>query len=215
MSDTPTTFANLALLMAPGSESGYKGVSKNGKDGWQARAGPKDARRHLGTFSTKVEAAVAVALDGNGIAKEDNDPHHQATKHDPATLMKPAGGAAPHPATTLPQRQLLSNTLTDDGLPTRPCLPAGKKRPLGLISAAPVKPPAPPPIQLPDYAAPHIGRAFGPKRKPGDDPRIRPNTPPVRPFADCYGFPITVQAKPLAMTDARDALMHFAQAFLP
>ena len=62
MSDAPTTYAGIALLMAPSTDSGYKGVAKNGK-AWQARSGPQNARRHLGSFASKVEAAVAVALD--------------------------------------------------------------------------------------------------------------------------------------------------------
>ena len=61
--DTPTTFAGLALKMAPGTDSGYKNVTKNGKLGWQSRTGPKNARRHIGTFATKVEAAVAVVVN--------------------------------------------------------------------------------------------------------------------------------------------------------
>jgi hypothetical protein len=74
-SATPTSFAGVSLYMAPGTESGYKGVTKNGKNGWQARAGTKDARCYLGTFSSKVEAAVAFALDAMDKGKEDADPH--------------------------------------------------------------------------------------------------------------------------------------------
>ena len=105
--DTPTTFAGLALKMAPGTDSGYKNVTKNGKLGWQSRTGPKNARRHIGTFATKVEAAVAVVvndmmLNANGINKEDHDPHYLDSKLEPATLTKLAGtSAVPRPSPAL------------------------------------------------------------------------------------------------------------------
>lgn len=84
---TPTSFAGLALAMAPGTESGYKGVAKNGK-GWKARKGPKDSRRCLGTFESKLEAAVSLALDAKGInLQEDKNPQFT----DATTVEKPKG----------------------------------------------------------------------------------------------------------------------------
>ena len=79
--------------MAPDTESGYKGVSKNG---WQARTGPKSARRYLGTFESKLEAAVAIALDApiGGGCKEDGISNPQSTEQ-AVTVVKAKGEVLP------------------------------------------------------------------------------------------------------------------------
>jgi hypothetical protein len=91
--------------------------------------------------------------------------------------------------------------------------PAGSKKQTeklqGLMSAARPPKPCPPPIELPDFA--EFGLAFGLKNRPGEDPRIRLATPPIRPMTDCYGMPVVVQAKPLA-SNANVDDMYYAEA---
>ena len=57
----PTTFAGVALKMAPGTASGYKGVTKHGA-GWEARTDGRK-RRCLGTYKDRVEAAYVLAME--------------------------------------------------------------------------------------------------------------------------------------------------------
>ena len=71
LTNKPTSFAGRALTLAPGTTSGYKGVTKHG-DGWEVRtAGRK--RKCLGTYKDPVEAAYVLAMheDEN---KEDANP---------------------------------------------------------------------------------------------------------------------------------------------
>jgi hypothetical protein len=70
----PTSFAGVALNMAPGTASGYKGVTKHGA-GWEARTGGRK-RRCLGTYMNPTEAAYVLAMDEErkDKFKEDADP---------------------------------------------------------------------------------------------------------------------------------------------
>ena len=58
---TPTSFAGVALKLAPGSASGYKGVIKHGA-GWEVRTSGRK-RRCLGTYQDRVEAAYVLAME--------------------------------------------------------------------------------------------------------------------------------------------------------
>ena len=79
------TFAGVALKIAPGTASGYKGVTKHGA-GWEVRTSGRK-RRCLGTFQDPKEAAYVLAKE-EAKDKEDANPQGIKLSLDAAEIRK-------------------------------------------------------------------------------------------------------------------------------